>query len=731
MMRQFVQPPEFDNDETRNNAQAVYYTSAGLIILSLGFIATTLLIAPELTFRSVLLTSVAVPTSVAIMVLIRYRKVRAAGILLTALMWLLITVVAIMAGGVSAPIFFGYLVVILLGGLVSRGGTSIIAAAICIATSIGIAYAETNGMLPPPIRYSPFARVTIYIFFFVIAMMLQSINSRNMKRLLRQTRESEKRYKSLLENIPATTYINSLDPNASTLYVSPQIEKLLGYPREAFTDDPHLWIKILHPEDEHRVMEENQRTTETGQPFEMEYRLITKDQRVVWVKDEAILVQDESGDPVYWLGVWTDITSRKQAEEEQAGLVGMMTKRTIQLQTAAEVSRAASAFLDLNKLLPNIVELIRNHFDYYYVGVFLLDETRDWASLRAATGETGKHMIEKGHRLKVEGSSMIGWCITHGQARIALDVGVDAVRFANPHLPLTRSEMALPLITHGEVIGAMTIQSEKPSAFSRVDITALQTMADQIANAIENARLYTERVSLNRELEARNAELERFTYTVSHDLRSPLVTIRGFLGYLRQDAEAGDMVRFENDLNRIGNAVDRMQMLLNELLELSRVGRIANAPEDVPFEDILREVMDQLSGPLEARGVKLEVTGGLPVVRVDRIRVAEVVQNLVSNAVKFMGEQPHPLIEIGTIGKDTDGKPIFFVRDNGVGIEPKYHERIFGLFNRLDPTIEGTGIGLTLVKRIIDVHGGRIWVESELGKGATFLFTLPTTEDKG
>jgi signal transduction histidine kinase len=122
----------------------------------------------------------------------------------------------------------------------------------------------------------------------------------------------------------------------------------------------------------------------------------------------------------------------------------------------------------------------------------------------------------------------------------------------------------------------------------------------------------------------------------------------------------------------------------------------------------------------------MKITGQFPVIHVDRLRISEVMQNLISNAVKFMADQPKPTIEIGMRGLDADGKPIFFVRDNGMGIHPDFHERIFGLFNRLNPAIDGTGIGLTLVKRIIEIHGGRIWVESELGKGTTFLFTLPT-----
>jgi len=730
-MKKILSFPAYGNEELNTVAQTITYLSLGLILFSLIFMATVPFFAPGLFGRFLRQAGIIVPACTGIILLVRRKKLQLAVMALTTLLWLVVTINSITAGGVSAPIVIGYAIVILVSGLISNRTTGVITTFICIATGISIAAAEAAGILPEPITYSPAIRISIYIFFFLMIMTFQRVNVVNMMELIKRSKSNEARYRSLLENIPTTTYINNTDANAKTEYVSPQVEQLLGYPRNAFTDDPLFWTKILHPDDVEKVLAESHRTAETEEVFKMQYRLVTKSGQIVWVKDEAALVRDnENGTPLYWLGTWTDITSRKQAEEQQYDLVNGMTKRTIQLQTAADVARAATSILDINELLPNVVELIRDHFDYYYVGIFLIDEVDQWAVLRAATGEMGTKMIEAGHQLKLEDSSMIGWSLTHKEARIALDVGEDAVRFINPHLPLTRSEMALPLITHGEVIGAMTIQSEKPAAFSRVDITALQVMADLVANAIENARLFTDRVILNNELEAQNEELEQFTYTVSHDLRSPLVTIRGFLGYLKLDAESGDMERFNKDLNRIASAVDKMQALLNELLELSRVGRITNPPEDVPFEDIIQETAALLSVQLEAGNVQLIVSGKYPVIHADRIRIREVVQNLINNAVKFMGDQPAPTVEIGMDDLDSDDKPIFFIRDNGIGIHPDYHERIFGLFNRLDPDVEGTGIGLTIVKRIIEIHGGRIWLESEPGKGSTFFFTLPTAKDQ-
>jgi len=244
----------------------------------------------------------------------------------------------------------------------------------------------------------------------------------------------------------------------------------------------------------------------------------------------------------------------------------------------------------------------------------------------------------------------------------------------------------------------------------------------------ERKRVEEEHVELIKELESKNTELERFTYTVSHDLKSPLITITGFLGYLEEDATAGNIERVQHDSLRIKEAVGKMKLLLDELLELSRIGRLMNPPETVAFSDLVNEALTTVRGRLEARGVDVSLQPGLPEVRGDRQRLVEVLQNLIDNAAKFMGDQPVPRIEIGC--QERDGKQGFFVKDNGIGVEPRFHEQIFGLFNKLNPSIEGTGVGLALVKRIIEVHGGNIWIESELGQGSTFHFTLAKPPDR-
>jgi PAS domain S-box-containing protein len=258
--------------------------------------------------------------------------------------------------------------------------------------------------------------------------------------------------------------------------------------------------------------------------------------------------------------------------------------------------------------------------------------------------------------------------------------------------------------------------------YRAVEKTQLILLA--IEDVTDRVRAEQEREVLIEELEAKNEELERFTYTVSHDLKTPLITIRGFLGLLERDMDRGDAERVKADMRRISAAADKMERLLRDLLELARIGRVVNTPEKVSFRDLAQEAVNIVEGRLKARGVKVEVGSGLGMVYGDRTRLREAVENLVDNAAKFMGDQPEPLVQIG-FRRDGD-EPVFYVRDNGVGIDSQYHEKVFGLFDRLHNKGEGTGVGLAIVKRIVETHGGRIWIESKgTGLGSTFCFSLP------
>jgi signal transduction histidine kinase len=262
----------------------------------------------------------------------------------------------------------------------------------------------------------------------------------------------------------------------------------------------------------------------------------------------------------------------------------------------------------------------------------------------------------------------------------------------------------------------------------------IRTLTNALGNAqreiVERTRVEAEREALIQDLNSKNAELESYSYAVAHDLKSPLVTIRGFLSYLKDDIAKDDGSRIQNDLQRMESAMDTMQERLDNLLDLSRAGQLSDNTELINLNDLVAEALELVHGRISQRGIKVQVQDGLPQIMGNRGRLLEVIQNLVDNAAKFMGDQSDPRIEIGQQGEE-NGKPIFFVKDNGMGIALEHQEKIFGIFNKLDQKAEGSGIGLSLVRKIIESHGGRIWVESdpspqgEAGKGSTFYFTLP------
>lgn len=234
-----------------------------------------------------------------------------------------------------------------------------------------------------------------------------------------------------------------------------------------------------------------------------------------------------------------------------------------------------------------------------------------------------------------------------------------------------------------------------------------------------------EREELIKELEKKNADLERFIYTVSHELRQPLITIKGFLGYLEENAQRGEQSMLHQDIMQIIHATEIMQRLLNDLISLNRVGLAPQKKENVNINEIVRQSTDLFKEKIVQRNIKVTIDPLLPDVHGFRSELMELFQNLIENSIKFTSNKVRPEIHIGFTGS---GKEVtFFIRDNGIGFDSRYKDKIFGLFNKLHSDTEGTGVGLALAKRIVEHHGGWIKAESEgPGKGTTIYFTLPT-----
>jgi len=295
-----------------------------------------------------------------------------------------------------------------------------------------------------------------------------------------------------------------------------------------------------------------------------------------------------------------------------------------------------------------------------------------------------------------------------------------------------RSIAWIPLKAKGKVVGVLNVATAQPIPFTPREVELLKAIGSVIGVALENARLYEDSSRLVDELqratlqlEAKNRELNTFVYTVSHDLKAPLVSLQGMTDLLLQDHSEKLDGKGHHYLERLRVNVQHMERLISDLLALSRAGREGQPPEEVSLDEVLDGLMAEYSEKIQSRGIRV-TRHPLPTLWGIRTQIEQVMANLLGNAIKYLGATSSPLIEIGA--RDEGETVECYVRDNGIGIDPAYHEKIFEIFQRLKETeAEGTGVGLAIVKKIIEGVGGRTWVESAKGQGATFYFTWPKT----
>ena len=551
-------------------------------------------------------------------------------------------------------------------------------------------------------------------------------------------RESEQIYRRAIEAADAVPYYLNYQSN-TYLFMGEGIRAMTGY--SANEMNPQVWFDlvletIMLGEATGLSAGEAIRLARHGKlkAWKCDQKIRTRDGQIRWLTDRSIELISEQNISYGSIGILQDITDRKLTEAD-------LRKREAILEA---ITFAAEQFLKTADWRENIDVVLErfgktlNATHAYLFEDHINSQGEPVTSMRYEWTATGfpsyidspyfqnSKVHQEGYEEQVE-------ALSRGDVRIGTSSTFNPIEKESMDEFGVKAILELPIFVNEREWGAIGFDDfEQERVWSNAETSALKIAAGILSAAIKRQldeevlqKELTERKKLIGELENKNSELERFTYTVSHDLKSPLVTINGFLGYLEQDALSGNMERLTSDTFRIRDAVNKMQQLLNELLQLSRIGRMVNVSENVLFEDLVREAMEVVYGRLKTSGVTVQVNPGLPTVYVDSPRVIEVLQNLLDNAAKYMGDQPTPRIEIGQNGEEGE-KSIFYVKDNGMGIAPEYHERIFGLFDKLDSMSEGTGVGLALVKRIIEVHGGRIWVESEVGKGSTFFFTLPT-----
>jgi PAS domain S-box-containing protein len=532
-----------------------------------------------------------------------------------------------------------------------------------------------------------------------------------------RAQKAEKRYKSLVEQIPVVTFIVSFGLRKSEIYVSPYVEKLLGYTAQEWVEDPILWYQRLYQEDRARWNTEFSRTIALAAPFKGDYRFLAKDGRVVWIHGEVTVVRDDAGRPSFLQGIGYEITELKLAEQvlrrSREELDQLVKARTVEI-TAANRSLEAEI-----KLRERIEADMRRNLKELADVKSALDEH----AIVAITDPKGKitYANEK-------------FCAISKYARWEL-LGQDHRIINSGYHPKEFMRDLWGTITQGKVWKGEILNRAKDGSLYWVDTTIVPFLGDDgkptqyvaiRADITERKRAQERQNDLMGELKEINEQLNQFAYVVSHDLKAPLRAISSLADWLITDY--GDKVgesgreQFAMLLGR----TKRMNSLVDGILRYSRITRQHEELVTVDVNQLLREVCEMLSPP---PGIVVRIEPGLPTLAGERTRLTQVFENLISNAVKYMGK-PEGEISIGCEDDVTHWK--FHVRDTGSGIEERYYEKIFQIFQTLAARDdrESTGIGLAIVKKNVELSGGRVWVNSTMGVGSTFYFLIPKAHAK-
>jgi len=401
-------------------------------------------------------------------------------------------------------------------------------------------------------------------------------------------------------------------------------------------------------------------------------------------------------------------------------------RRAIQLATTVEVSQAATSILEPDQLLPEVVRLIQARFAYFYVGIYLLDDDRRQAILQEARGGGRETAAVKAKPVPVGDEGAVGRAALTGQACIVKWEPEHAQEvFSSPYI---RAEAALPLKIGDQVIGVLDILSTEEEDFDADDVSVLQNVANQITIALENARVYAMEREAVKRLQELDRSKRRFLANMSHELRTPLTNIIGFSRLMLKGIDGPLTEQQQSDLQIIYHNGQHLLGLINDLLDVSHIeaGLMELQFREVDIADLIRSVMATASALVRDKDIEMrqEIAPGLPMVQADATRIRQVLLRLMENAAKFTERG-----EITVRAWSADGQVLVSISDTGVGIPPEDQERIFQRFeqgsmeNGRRPN--GAGLGLALSKEFVQRHGGEIWVESEVGKGSTFTFSLP------
>lgn len=569
----------------------------------------------------------------------------------------------------------------------------------------------------------------------------QPTNLRVRKKAIDHTVKLAQHYRQNLVNELSHAIVWEADATTEQFtFVSKSAERLLGYPIEQWLSQPDFWVNLIHPEDRQWTVALCRKEMCQNRDYELEYRCLTADNRVVWLRDRAYVVQDDQGRAQKRRGLMVDITPTKQAGEE-------LQARLRQQATVAQLSQQLLLKTEVQELINEAVFLVSQTMGVEYCEVLELLPNGNNLRLRAGVG-FGERLVGQA-TLEASTNTPVGYTLQCRQPVVVEDLRREPRFQGSPLFGDRNIVSSMSVIidapankqglesasanTSYRPFGVLGVHTSQRRSFTRGDVDFLQSVANVLGAALAyqrtkdalyatTAQLAQTTTVLNKTtaaLERRTQELDEFAHVTSHDLKAPLRAIANLSQWIEDDI--ADQLHGENlrQMQLLRERVYRLEALINGLLEYSRAGRLNNQPESVEVEALLRQVIDTFAPPAQ---FSIEVAPGMPTLVTQYLPLQQVFTHLIGNAIKH-----HPAPD-GTVKISVQERADayeFAVADDGAGIAPRFHERVFVMFQTLKAkeTVKNIGVGLAIAKRIVESQGGSIRLESQEGRGSTFYFT--------
>ena len=515
---------------------------------------------------------------------------------------------------------------------------------------------------------------------------------------------------------------------------SDETYRIFGFEPQQFSPTLETVAEIFHQDDRHLFRALVDDATRKDEAYDFEHRIVRPDGEVRWVNRRGEVVRGEGRESLRLIGTIHDITERKRVERE-------LIEGARQAALGEDVGTALVESGTLRIILQRCTEAIVRHLGAAFARIWTLNEVENVLELQASAG-VYTH-LEGAHSRVPVGKFKIGLIAQERSPYLTNDVAGDP-RIHDKEWARREGMVAFagyPLIVEDQLVGVLAMFAKE--RLTEATLNALASVASSIAQGIERKRAEESLRAYAARLNRSNRELQDFAYVASHDLQEPLRKVRTFAD--RLDAKYSEVLgeQGRDYLKRMEGAAARMQNLIDDLLELSRVTTNAQPFTPVDLNEVAQEVVFDLEAHIEQIGGRVEVSG-LPTVKADRLQMRQLLQNLISNALKFHREEEEPVVKVYSellqeweeegSGRTADRRTYqIFVEDNGIGFDEKHLERVLAPFQRLHgrDAYEGTGMGMAICRKVVERHGGNITAKSTPGQGATFIVTLPAKQPKG